>query len=160
MEVTFSIWIGGALLDEGEIAARLGVLRPQLQDLDGLEGQLLLYNSMSTYNVTTIRDALVPLIGAFCFDAVIDLAAGKDVTIPITAYDGTVHMKVEDDVIVISGTDVKEDRCPAGPLLEALVDCGERFIALLKALHASEPVWQERLAGWDQVAARARAALA
>jgi hypothetical protein len=160
MEVTFNIWIGGALLDEEEIAARIAELRPRLQDLDELEGQLMLYNSTSTYNVTTFRDTLVPLIGAFCFDAVSDLAAGKDVTIPITASDGTVHMKVEGDVIIVSGTDVKEDRCPAGLLLEALVSCGERFVALLKALHAGEPDWQERLAGWDQVAARARAALA
>src|SRR6516165_190297 len=97
MEVTFSIWVGGELLGEEEVAARIAALRPQLQALEETEGHLILYNSTTTYNVTTFRDALVPLIASFCFDAVTNLAAGKDVTVPITAYDGTVSMKVEGD---------------------------------------------------------------
>src|SRR4051794_24842022 len=121
MEASFEVITAeGLSLREGEIAARFDDLLPELKELDGLEGVLILYNDGGSYRVTALRDTLGPLISRLCFQAVTELAAGKDVTVRLYAYDEKVQFHVEGDEVVISGDALDGDRCPRKSLLEAL----------------------------------------
>jgi len=161
VEVTFSIRDPeGKWLEEEDIQARFAELRPALQSLDEAEGRLSIYNDDTTYAITTFKDELGVLVSTVCLDAVGDLAAGKAVRVSMVSHPQRIDFDVEGDQIVIHGDGIDGDRCPARPLLKALVACGERYAALLKKLHGGDPTWSKNLSGWDQGAARARASLA
>ena len=160
MEATFEIIAAdGARIDEDELEFLLEHLRPSIGSIDEREGMLILYNSGGSFRVTAFRDSISPLIRAVCIDAVPDLAAGKDVEIQMAAYNERAWFKIEGDAIVVTGDAIEEDRCPARPLLEALVGCGERFAALVKKLYSTNPNMADVVANWDQAVAQARASL-
>lgn len=161
MQASFSvITADGLTLHERQIAAEFDNLRPDLAGLDGLEGLVTLYNDTGSYRVTALRDVLGPLVTQLCVHVVTELAAGRDVTVTLFAYDERVQFRLEGDEVDISGDDLEGDRCPRASLLTALVECGERFHALLQRVCAADPDWAENRDAWQEAVTRARACLA
>ena len=160
MQASFAI-IGadGETLGEEELASRFDELRERLTAQEEPEGTLVLYNDGGSYRVTAFRDDLEALMRGVCVRAIPDLAAGKEVVAEMAAYDESAAFKPEGDEIVVSGDQIDGDRCPARPLLEALVGCGERYLAFIKRLRGDNPELAEYFAGWDAAVARARASL-
>lgn len=161
MQASFSvITADGVTLNEQQITDQFARLRAELTHLEDLEGVVILYNDVDSYRVTALRDVLGPLVSQLCFHAVTELAGGRNVTLTLYAYDERVQLQLDGDDVVIGGDDLPGDRCTKSALMTALVDCGDRFLALLqRAVADDDPDWAENRDSWIESAARARACL-
>lgn len=159
MEVTFDVLTNDdAILSESDLAQGSPDLRKLLDNLDQLEG-LLTIDNPDAQDLVVFRDVLSLLISYFCMYSIPDLANGKPLEYSFAAYNEHATLKVDGDTIVVHYDGDAECRCPAAPLLAALVACGERFVALIKRVYGNEPSWSVRLAAWEEAVTRARNSL-
>jgi hypothetical protein len=84
--------------------------------------------------VTRIVDELAPWIQNLCFRAVPTLAAGEPTRVLYFSRSGFLDLAPRDDVIELSGDKNPDATYPRRPLLDALVECGSRFLAFAETV--------------------------
>ncbi|MBN9507840.1 MAG: hypothetical protein J0I21_01850 [Alphaproteobacteria bacterium] len=107
-----------------------------------------------------IGDDLTALVTQLCFVAPAAVARGETAAFDLVNDPETYTLRREGTEIEIAGTLIETNRFPASALLEALVACGERYIALLGRVWADEPGLPDLLADLKGAAETARRALA
>ncbi|WP_373527544.1 hypothetical protein [Nostoc sp.] len=137
VQVTFRLYIGSDIeLDEEEIQSCLDHHRAAIRTRDLYEGAIII-NSPNNPMVV-IEDMVTALVHNFCFDAISDLIAQKNVTISYCDHYGYLRLDPESFYIRISGDDIPTIRLERRDLLPALYDCGQRFIQFLKDLKGDD----------------------
>jgi hypothetical protein len=107
-----------------------------------------------------IGDDLSALVTQLCFDAPAAVARGETAAFDLVNDPEHYTLRREGTEIEIAGTLITPARFPAAALLEALVACGERYIALLGRGWADDPGLPDLLADLKGAAENARQALA
>jgi hypothetical protein len=77
----------------------------------------------------TIVDELAPWIQNLCFRAVSTVASGEPAHVLYFSRSGFLDLVPRDDVVEVSGDKNPNAVYPRRQLLEALVECGSRFLA-------------------------------
>lgn len=106
------------------------------------------------------QDDLLPLIAGACFQSIEFLAAGEPWIAWATRYDGTLGLRPDGDMVTATLEDEVLFRAPARELLPALVDGGQRAMALLRPLVLRAPYGEDSLKGLEGLAEEAERALA
>jgi hypothetical protein len=106
-----------------------------------------------------IGDDLTALVGQLCFAAPAAVARGEMAAFDLVNDPEHYTLRREGAEIEVAGTLIETVRFPASALLDALVACGERYIALLGRVWADDPGLPDLLADLKGGATAARAAL-
>jgi hypothetical protein len=113
-----------------------------------------------------VEDGVISLIGGPCFQAVTQLAAGADFISWTERYPGEINfsrtsggIQLEGSVLDGAGAPGPAVVLPADELITGLYACGRRALDFLHAQLDSDPAQTAALAGLEDLAAEARAAL-
>lgn len=106
-----------------------------------------------------IADELVPWIQNLCFRAVPSLATGQPERIQYFSRSGYVLLTPSQDAVELSGDRDPHAVYPRKALLEALVDCGDRFLAFADAVKRDDADFMAQVNYARRFAAQAREAL-
>lgn len=133
MQVRFGlISPGGKLWSEDALAAEGEGLGKVLGQLAPLYGQLEFYDEEQDEG-TSITDDFHLMMFDVCIRAVPRLAAGEAVDLSLAAHNEEVRFAPDGDEVEISGSAIPELSVNGANLIAALLDCGERYLALCRA---------------------------
>lgn len=147
-----NVSFGLALRHDGWVPeAELGAeLPPDVTDAEEPAGAVLIGDDVR------MEDALTPLALWLCFNAVVELAAGRPATVEAYTYHGKTRLVPHGDSVEISGDLVPTVSLDRASLLEGLVACGERIRDFFAHLG---PPYDESAKLLEAPGRRARAAL-
>jgi hypothetical protein len=133
VEVTFRLFVDkGIELKEKELEQGIEKYGAQLRAEHAYEGAIDI--RVPEEPELEIEDELPALVKNFCFSAIPDLLAEKNVVIRYHSYYGYLRLDPEGWRILVSGDGLPTVRIPRNKLLPAIYDCGQRFIRFLELL--------------------------
>lgn len=139
-------------ISEKELAGNLEDYRPRLLETQIIEGALLI--GPRDKPGIELMDELWVLVQGLCFRAVCVLMNDpeSDYVYRYMSADETFTLSPQWPKLRLSGTSAPALSVDAGELLQALFDCGERYLALLEALGGREARMHDYLAPFAQEA--------
>jgi hypothetical protein len=155
--VTFQLQlvVAGDLLEIGEQELSGDEHREAIESQDVLEGAIVIEVDGRRFEAA---DELWAAVQNLCFRAVEELSSGHDGCWVYTATSSDSHVVILPiaKLLRLLSEEARAVTAPRDELLEALLDCGERFLDLLERLGESQEPFVRQLRPYAE---RARAAL-
>ncbi|MGV3591675.1 MAG: hypothetical protein ACO1PZ_08280 [Gammaproteobacteria bacterium] len=142
---------------ESELKEAAPDLASRLAGASSVEGALELAAPGAA--TTRIVDELVPWIQNLCFAAIPDLVHGKSASVHYFSRSGVLELSPAGDRIDVKGSLVEGASYPARELLQALYDCGVRFVKHMESAKRDDAAYIANLNYLKQFAESARIAL-
>lgn len=117
-------------VEESELSGELPL--DAIADRPELEGAIVLGGEVE------IEDALGNIALNLCARAARELSAGRTALFETYTYDSEVRLEPVGEDIEVSGRFVPTTRFERAPLLDGLVACGERIVALMRRVPPNE----------------------
>lgn len=142
---------------ESELGNAAPDLAGRLASASSVEGALEL--AAPGAGTTRVVDELVPWIQNLCFAAIPDLARGKSTSVHYFSRSGVLELSPAGERIDVKGSLVEGASYPAQELLQALYDCGMRFVKYMESAKRNDAAYIANLNYLKQFAEPARLAL-
>lgn len=148
---------GAALLSEADLLNFGEALPAAMVDLQDARASLSIYDDEGE-ELGGWVDIFGSMLTALCLEGPVALAAGERLDYRFAAYDETAALSVVDGRAHVEGADFGSFDCEVAPLVAALVECGARFVALMRHLPPDD--YADTVAYLEERLASARAAVA
>lgn len=133
IEISFSLKSpNGTFIYELDLEAEFNRFSEEFKDVEDNIGRIMIKAGEDQY--TYFEDELDYLITEICFRSIADLKKGRPVTIIFSRYSGRFTMTPLGKDVLITGDQVSDIRCPLLSFIEALLDCGNRFLFFYERL--------------------------
>jgi hypothetical protein len=136
----------GTRLDEADIPRKPAAASARIGELAAAEGRLSIEHDGV---LTEMGDTLGLLIGEFCLRGLAELRATHHVEIDFMDHEEIVDITSSETEVTLAGARFGTRVFPAEPYVTAMTECGERYVALARALWRDDPENRERLAGLE-----------
>lgn len=127
IEISFSLkGPNGTFIHELDLEAEFDRFREEFKDVEDNLGRIMIDVDEDQY--ASFEDELDYLIPEVCFRSIADLKNGRPVTIIFSRYSGRFTMTPSGKDVLITGDQISDLLCSRLSLIEALLDCGNRFL--------------------------------
>ena len=128
IEISFSLkGPNGTFIHELDLEAEFDRFREEFKDVEDNLGRIMIDAGEDQY--TSFEDELDYLVPEVCFRSIADLKNERPITIIFSRYSGRFTMSPSGKDVLITGDRISDLECPRLSLIEALWDCGNRFLS-------------------------------
>lgn len=136
----------GARLDEADIPRKPAAASAKIGELASAEGRLSIEQDGV---LTEMGDTLGLLIGRFCLGGLAELRATGQLAVDFMDHEEEVEIKLSGAEVTMTGERFGTRTFPVEAYVAAMTACGERYVALARALWRDDPENKERLASLE-----------